>query len=441
MAEYYNILILFFLSLLTFLLWVRYNLLGYDNPFFIFIYVIVFYGLLQLVFLYNQGDVATIDGLPFGYVRPIVGEGVYFLFFAYLSIFAGLILSLSYKARLSSGLIGKIPEVIPGRSFAVGIIVFVLVIWAVSLITGLSIFQALAAPGKYLVAEGAGAAKFNVQGYTRFLMRLGMVLFLFLYAYGLLAKGRLFRGFKILLAVSAILAFVPPFITSGRGFLVFGFISILLMELSLRRVNVAKYFLPFVLVVAIFFTMSSIRSETASAEGYEADSSGLSSLFLYGGGSSVFNQALLVDYVEQGGRLYWGEIYIGVLVLPIPRSIWPEKPLFSFDQIIASEIYGYWEGINAIPSGVIGEALLNFGYLPSLVYLFFIGIVIGGGYRKVASINDQFLMLLVRCVIFPRFLMMLLANGVGFALMEVVLLGLPILFMYSILTRKGGEDV
>ena len=49
---------------------------------------------------------------------------------------------------------------------------------------------------------------------------------------------------------------------------------------------------------------------------------------------------------------------------PIPRAIWPEKPLINIGPVIGNVIYGYQR--NGVPAGWVGDLYLNWG-LPAVL--------------------------------------------------------------------------
>jgi hypothetical protein len=73
-------------------------------------------------------------------------------------------------------------------------------------------------------------------------------------------------------------------------------------------------------------------------------------------------------YIEQGTyRVNWGERYFAEIVNPIPRVLWPGKPLIGIDYAIARGM-AYGEqgkksgGVAAsISTGMIGQGVVNFG--------------------------------------------------------------------------------
>lgn len=71
----------------------------------------------------------------------------------------------------------------------------------------------------------------------------------------------------------------------------------------------------------------------------------------------------------------YGSTYFLWIVSPVPRSIWPDKPIVRIGGILGHSVYGTRDS-NGIPPGFVAEAYLNFGWLgiPLISLLFGAGI-------------------------------------------------------------------
>jgi hypothetical protein len=78
------------------------------------------------------------------------------------------------------------------------------------------------------------------------------------------------------------------------------------------------------------------------------------------------------EYLE----FQYGRTYLAVLVSPIPRVAWPEKPPISLGPVVRGEIWRKWVGFGGYPPGVTGEAFMNFGWFGVFTVPFFIGVAI-----------------------------------------------------------------
>ena len=86
-------------------------------------------------------------------------------------------------------------------------------------------------------------------------------------------------------------------------------------------------------------------------------------------GFNIFEELGYINYFISNGtyKLNWGERYFAEVVNPIPRVLWPGKPLIGIDYAIARGMgYGNQSakegGVAAsISTGMIGQGVVNFG--------------------------------------------------------------------------------
>ena len=69
--------------------------------------------------------------------------------------------------------------------------------------------------------------------------------------------------------------------------------------------------------------------------------------------------------------LLYGRSYLAIVTLPVPRSLWPEKP-----KLIDGQVGQIFFGLNAgVPAGGIGEAFWNFHVVGVIVVFFLFGLL------------------------------------------------------------------
>jgi len=98
-------------------------------------------------------------------------------------------------------------------------------------------------------------------------------------------------------------------------------------------------------------------------------------------GFEMFRELLFVSRVTRKGELplEWGMTYFTQLVNPIPRALWPAKPVSDAGMILA-RAYGivdkYGEPTMTNSPGFLGEAYLNFGFIGLLFVPAAAGVVV-----------------------------------------------------------------
>ncbi|ELR96304.1 O-antigen polymerase [Gloeocapsa sp. PCC 73106] len=114
--------------------------------------------------------------------------------------------------------------------------------------------------------------------------------------------------------------------------------------------------------VANFSTLTDIQGGLVQAIGSDEEAGELT------GGRNGGPLPILAYVPKREGYLY-GSTYLAALTLPIPRSIWPEKPGLCGGR--AAQTFYFEQADWAIPCGSIGEAYWNFG-LPGVCVVFFL---------------------------------------------------------------------
>lgn len=73
--------------------------------------------------------------------------------------------------------------------------------------------------------------------------------------------------------------------------------------------------------------------------------------------------SLIHQHATEGreGHL-WGESFTLVLIAPIPRILWPDKPSVRVGQYVGTDIYQR-KNKSGVPPSIIGELFLNFGWV------------------------------------------------------------------------------
>jgi hypothetical protein len=110
--------------------------------------------------------------------------------------------------------------------------------------------------------------------------------------------------------------------------------------------------------------------------------------------------ASALTLADEYGKIYWGTTYTGLATLPVPRGLWPEKPVLSdYLRDISSDARPMAE--NGMVATMLGEFYLNFRYAGVIVMSFLTAYLLGGWYYRASrhgyySLN-RFVYLIVAC--------------------------------------------
>lgn len=302
---------------------------------------------------------------------------------------------------------------------------------------GTNIIGMLGGSSKWILSSQGGTVEFESNGYSRFLTSLGTPAFLFYVAYILQFRPKLTPGKIFTAALLFLSAVVPPILLSSRGAALYLFISIVLMLAIKKRLSVKFLISGSIITLLAFAALTAARydSDNNASIAYAFESR-----VFYGGGISLFNTSIMADeYASDRGDIYYGQSYAGILTSPIPRSVWPSKPVIAYDQQIARSIYKIpGTGAQAIPAGILGETFMNFGFWGAWLIIPLILIAATMLHNFFITSRFEFLSFLFRGILYPKFAAKLFASGVGFAIMDLVLLGSVIftIYYFTLIKRK-----
>lgn len=84
---------------------------------------------------------------------------------------------------------------------------------------------------------------------------------------------------------------------------------------------------------------------------------------------------LIVGKVSENQLYLYGDSFVNILIMPIPRVLWQDKPAMESRLFVSREIYGKQGSMSGTPPGFIGELFINFSWLGVALGMFFIGFI------------------------------------------------------------------
>lgn len=411
------------------------DVVGVDNQVFhLLVWVLLPLFIQSFGFLVFDVNGRYIDTLSVGYVSDSFLYGsLYLTFLAILTVFLGVT-----KFNLSK-LVVNYEFSSVRENISLGLLFIFVLIGLVWLSSELSVdlSDILFGSKKWLAESSSSAVVFESNGYARFLIGLGTPVFLYLFAkdvfYGQVRK----LSVRLKLFVIFLIAFLPQVMLSARGAAIYILVAMFFVLFSLGKVKSKHVVIGSVLIVFLLSMLTILRMESEDEVSFI---SGVEARVFYGGGSSLFNTSVIADsYLNTPAEIKYGASYIGLLFAWVPRALWSEKPVFAYDQQIANDIYGiYGYGFQAIPAGVVGELIMNFGPFLSIVFLAVLVWLVGVAYGLLKMKESDFFYFTLRCVVFPRFMIKLYGSGIGFAVMDFLLIAIPLFALHQFLVIRKG---
>lgn len=280
-------------------------------------------------------------------------------------------------------------------------------------------------------------------GELRYLSSLGVVGYLFLLA-ALLSKGRKLRSGEIALVTSFLLInLLLPFYSSSRSDTIVPILAtVVMMARYGRKLNWRVVAAPALALLIIFNAMTDLRSDDSLDPGSVlgvgvvtefVDNAAISRNF------ADFSKAShLIQRVPEDLSWRYGSTIAAYVVAPIPRSLWPTKPLISAGPIIGQQIYkqrrAFGLSASGIPPGFFGEMYWNFGTAGILLGSPLLGAALGLGNRWSKTRQDIRAQVFYGAGLFSA-ISGFLAVGVGFALLELATTFVGVQLVYFLLGR------
>jgi len=229
------------------------------------------------------------------------------------------------------------------------------------------------------------------------------------------------------LAILFVNATLLPIYSSNRAEVAFILIIAGAIELCLgesrykrRRVVVRGG----LVILAILTLLTALR---ASAQTDQAEALGRNSVAMAIGDAVVFNRNFsdiattshIIHAVPKVLPLQYGQTILAWAAAPIPRSVWPGKPLISSGPIIGIKVFGNERA--GVPPGFVGEMFWNFHVPGVLVGSFLLGLILRLLYERQLDRTASPKAVLMYCIVVFRLGADAMTVGVGYALFNAAL--------------------
>lgn len=236
----------------------------------------------------------------------------------------------------------------------------------------------------------------------------------------------------LFIAISAVtICGIESLLLGGRSVVALLIVAIFYKDFVEMKLGKALIGLVFVigLVGVISYYMVTWRYAAQGVSAVSDQSNALAGL------TFVDHIAASIEYARDRGIDY-GQLYINALLLPIPRDLWPSKPL-QISVEMRDYIYGDVAGGN--PPGLFGEAYIAFGTIGPLMIAVILGILLGWINRltNIATRFDCRLRAAIAGVLGPLFAFALVRGGFDIGVLRVGVPAAWCLIAYLIVRQHG----
>lgn len=234
-------------------------------------------------------------------------------------------------------------------------------------------------------------------GLLRFGMRFGQVACMILFAYHLGCKRAGQKsGVLSLVLILFLISSIGPFVSSSRSQLLYFLIGMFVVHHfstgGWKLKGIRNAVIISLSVVVFMGGLRYIQQRAVTYESFREQVGILGSVAKIASANNflgVKKTAVLMDVVPSEVPYTYGSTYFLWIISPIPRSVWPDKPVVRIGGLLGSAVYGTRDS-NGIPPGFVGEAYLNFGWLGIPLVSLLFGAGIRQFYEKIGkhSYND-----------------------------------------------------
>lgn len=289
-----------------------------------------------------------------------------------------------------------------------------------------------------------GEAEYASHGSVQFLAGAGVIALLLFLAYRLSSRKRWTPATWLALFVLVANAFAINWVTTTRADLLYvAFGVLLVVRLVTGRLSTTLVVSLALLVILGIGVLSQSRSsdDGVGTVGGLSVSVGVESGLLNRNAFDLSKTLHITNAVPEQLPLEYGSTIASYAAAPIPREVWPDKPVVSPGPIIGQTIYGLQQ--TGVPPGLVGELVWNFGRVPALFLSGVVGLALGFIQRKASAWSPQRVVLVLAhaTVVLPfGKAIMGVALGQAFsAAGQAFLLLVPLLLIDRLLAREQSR--
>lgn len=145
----------------------------------------------------------------------------------------------------------------------------------------------------------------------------------------------------------------------------------------------------------------------------------------------------IINAVPSKMEYRYAEMLYGWLAAPIPKSAWPNKPMWAERGVYINQvIFGEEYGLSGIPPGLIAELYWSFGVAGTWIGMFLFGLLLRQIYMAFIPNADNPTSILIYTIVATHFVLFSLGNDLGTGIVKTTLDLVPILLVLLVIGRK-----
>jgi oligosaccharide repeat unit polymerase len=223
--------------------------------------------------------------------------------------------------------------------------------------------------------------KYSALGYYRWAASLFIPAFYLMLAWFAKSGKRWVSPVGFVVILLGLLSAIFPFLNSSRSDVAYVLIlGMVIWHYLRRRISMRSLAWALGAILVVISVMTAFRKQADDIRHITTYMTGEKVLETLVGNRNFFGVDKTAHIMENiPGKLpfAYGQTLITWVFAPIPRTLWPQKPIVSMGSVIGQEVYGTKdsEGKGAgISPGFIAELYWNFGYVGVIAGMFIMGV-------------------------------------------------------------------
>lgn len=156
----------------------------------------------------------------------------------------------------------------------------------------------------------------------------------------------------------------------------------------------------------------------------------------------VTKMSIIIRSVPQQIEYCYGETLLGWMAAPIPKSVWPQKPIWSERGVYVNQrVYGATSSFSGITLGFPAELYWNFGWIGVCVGMLVAGVVLRSLYTVFLEYRNNISAAVIYALVVSRLTIFTLGSDLGTGILKTVLDLIPIVILIFLISQPASEEL
>ena len=286
---------------------------------------------------------------------------------------------------------------------------------------------------KRFTGDGESSGEARVFSYTYYLYRLAAFskFTTYLSLIWLLKEKRWNHWLGLLFAVSVLQTIALCIVMSSRAGVALLLIDIMVISYYLRGRSIK---LMRVIAISGFTVVAAMGILAARVEAQHSVSEIIEKTMAGRDMMDISKTIHIINAVPSKIEFRNGEMLYGWATALIPRSIWPDKPMWmERGHYLLTNVYNSDSKVAGIPPGYIAELYWNFGFIGTMIGMLLLGYLFRIAYLAFSPQSDNPVAVLLYTFFLTRFVLVTLGNDLASGGVKFLLDAVPVLMILVVI--------